>query len=668
MKRFLSFFVAIFATISMFAVENAVAESIDEIASFGEGTDMYFNLPSVTVAGNMWNVVIDPALALPADGKYPWGTILTSDDEWEELKIKKGYSACSNLHDFRFCAKLDGSGKQMWEMEAYATHSGVDYYFHFYHNVPEGVSLFVEEVLEADYDITATDWDSQNDKTDTYFYVYGKDADNKVWKFEIDPLAPTTEWVFGATYKAADFDYEYTKVGSSPAGTGKMTEVKTFTMVLDPSEKISYMEAWFVWKEKLIHLHYGEAPAEKEDGEIELVSNDMKDATADRTDIYIDKFTAKDTKGRTWSFCFDPKATGTHYPWGTTMTLADLDDDPKYTYVKLDGEALTLNAVTLFMDLNEDNGKPYLEATILGTLGEQEYNIHVTANKPAPATEITATSISEKLLYNGRAELEFKDAADNSVTIDFAESTIYYDQVYTYTSKQDSIVAIMTKYNGSTEAMNYSKLYNCKANFLVTKGEGNLITVVLSYTTNRDNKYKLTYTGAYTGSRIGNPIPPTDTIQVAIEAAAEEVSIKETTMIQLSGTSADEQNGINLILSVGKLLGDEDAPGKFSQGDLDKDVTKIIINGDQHAVSEANITITKAGEETYALDAYLSTSDLEYKVYHFTCASFTLKKMENPETGINSINAQKTATKILRNGALIIVKDGVEYNVLGANL
>lgn len=624
MKKFSSFFLTLMFSVSMFAAETIEAEVSGEIDRWGGDTDMYFDMPQANVDGQIWNVTIDPAMELPSDHIYPWGTILTSDDEWEELKVKKGFVACSNLHDFRFCAKLDAEGKQQWELEAYATTGGTEYFFHFYHNVPAGTNLFEVPTLEADYDIEATDWDSQNDKTDTYFYVYGKDADGKSWKFEIDPLAPTTEWVFGATYTDKDFDYGYTKVGSSPAGIGKMTAVKTFTMALDGAEKISYVEAWFEWNGKYIHLHYGDDPSEEEDGEIELVSSDMKDGTADGADVYIDTFTAKDTKGRTWSFCFDPKEDSAekHYPWGTTMSLSDLDSDPRYTYVKLDGKALTLTSVSLFMDLSDDNGKPYLDATIEGTLDEQEYHIHVTANKPAPATEILATSLTSQVLYNGKAELEFKDAAGNTVTIDFKESVVYFDQVYNYTSKLDSITGIMTKYNGATEAMNAGASYNCKASFLATKGEGNDITIALSYTTNRNNKYKLSYTGAYTGSVIGYPIVEPDTIEIAAPMAAAVESVYNFAPVQtIRGASSDSQNSFFFALSVGSLLGDEGEPAVFTKADLTAD-SKFVLDGTGYAIETAQITIQKGLKGAYQLEAYLTSAALENKVYHFTTNAF----------------------------------------------
>lgn len=635
----------------MFAANTIEAEVAGEITRWGGGTDMYFDMPQASVDGQIWNATIDPAMTLPADGNYPWGTILTDNDDWEELKIKKGFQACSNLHDFRFCAKLDAEGKQQWELEAYATTGGTEYFFHFYHNVPAGTNLFDNEPeLTADYDVEATTWNDESSISDAYFKIDGKSTEGQ-WTFEIDPDDSKFDtWTWGETYKNESFDFSCcTKVSSSPVGTGKMTEVKTFTMTLDASKKITYLEAWFVWKEKIIHLHYGEAPSEKEDGNIELVSNDMKDATASGTDVYIAEFTAKDTKGRTWSFSFDPKVTSAekHYPWGTTMTLADMADNMTFTYVKLDGQALTLDSLKLFMDLSDENGKPYLDATVWGKLGEQAYKVHVTANMPAPTTEITATSLTSTVLYNGRAELVFNDAAGNSVTIDFKESMVYFDQVYNYTSKQDSIVAISTRYNGVLEMMNYTALYDCWASFLVTKGEGDNISVTLRYKTNKDNKYKLTYTGAYTGSHIGYAVVTPDTVDVALPMAqAAEVIMLGAKNQMITAASADEKYALDIVLAVGTLLGEEGAPGKFTEADLATGSTATL-EGQTATISTADITISKGASVGYVLEAYISSESVENKVFHFTTDAFGYM-----------YEYKASMIKVLEDEGMVIAKNG----------
>lgn len=522
MKKLFSFFLTLLFATSMFAVENAEIVASADIQRWGGQGDMYFDINAKDQNGQIWNLSLDPSAPLPSDGLYPWGTIMTEADmDWGYTELKLGYTMpTGSVTNLKFCAKFDG-GVQMYELAYDATYDGVEYHVHAVHNVPEGTSLLEEPKLVADFDVEATGWTDRTEPGDVWFDIAGKDASGS-WTFQFDPKDSklSSPWTWGETYTKDDFDYGYAKVTCPAAGAkGTAKEIISFVMTLDGG-KIAYLDAWILSaSDKIINLHYGEKPAEKEDGDIELVSSNMKDATADGTDVYIDEFTAKDTKGRTWSFCFDPKddSAEEHYPWGTMMTLADMDPNMKYTYVKLDGQALTLDSLKLFMDLSDDNGKPYLDATVWGKLGEQAYKVHVTANMPAPTTEITATSMTESLLYNGRAELEFKDAAGNSVTIDFKEGLIYYDQVYTYTNKQDSIIAIMTKYNGNTEAMNSSAQYDCWANFLVTKGESNNITVTLRYKTNRDNKYKLTYTGAYSGSRIVMPVVVPDTIAMSIE-------------------------------------------------------------------------------------------------------------------------------------------------------
>lgn len=522
MKKLFSFVLTLLFATSMFAVENVEVVLGSDIVKWGTAYnhDFYFELTAVKdQLGNSWTFKLDPVMALPADALYPYGTILTDADldmDYTEFSKLVGltYKKATSISNVKMCAQLNDKSEQMFELVADATVEGTEYHIHVTRNIPEGTSLLEEPKLVADFDVEATGWTDRTEPGDVWFDIAGKDASGS-WTFQFDPKDSklSSPWTWGETYTKDDFDYGYAKVTCPAAGArGDAKEIISFVMTLDGG-KIAYLDAWILSaSDKIINLHYGEKPAEKEDGDIELVSEKLPDATASGTDIFIAEFTAKDTKGRTWSFAFDPKATGSHYPWGTTMTLADMTDNMTFTFVKLDGQALTLDSLKLFMDLSDDNGKPYLDATVWGKLGEQAYKVHVTANMPAPTTEITATSMSESLLYNGRAELEFKDAAGNSVTIDFKEGLIYYDQVYTYTNKQDSIIAIMTKYNGNTEAMNYSAQYDCWANFLVTKGEGDNITVTLRYKTNRDNKYKLTYTGAYSGSRIVTPVVEPDTI------------------------------------------------------------------------------------------------------------------------------------------------------------
>lgn len=609
----------------MFAVENAEIVATTDIQRWGGQGDMYFDINAKDQNGQTWNLSLDPSAPLPSDGLYPWGTIMTEADmDWGYTELKLGYTMpTGSVTNLKFCAKFDG-GVQMYELAYDATYGGVEYHVHVVHNVPEGTSLLEEPELVADFDVEATGWKNETGSDgDVYFQIYGPGT----WKFQFDPDESTfATWTWGETYTKDNFDYGYASVsGPENDANGKAQEFISFTMTLDGSNNIAYLDAWILSKNgKYIHLHYGEAPAEKEDGEIELVSSDMKDATAEGTDVYIGMFTAKDTKGRTWSFSFDPKVTSAekHYPWGTTMSLSDLDDDPSYTYVKLDGEALTLSSLSLFMDLSEDNGKPYLDATIEGSLGEQEYHIHVTANKPAPATEIIATTIADGTA-GGNAQLNFTAPNSTTVSIEFAEPTIYFDQVYNYTAKKDSITAIMTRYNGgSLEAMNAGPSYNCKASFLATKGEGNDITITLSYTTAIDHKYKLTYTGAYTGKKIGYPVVEPDTIEIAAPMAAAVESVYNFAPVQtIQGASSDSQNSFFFALSVGSLLGDEGEPAVFTEADLTSD-SEFVLDGDGYAIETAQITIQKGLKGAYQLEAYLTSAALENKVYHFTTNAF----------------------------------------------
>lgn len=460
-----------------------------------------------------------------------------------------------------------------------------------------------------------------------------KDQNNQVWNFVMDHAQKATEYPFWGQILTDADTWENLAVKK---GYVKST-IKSFRFiaVMDGATQRWELEAEVTNAGEDYHVHashnlpegglFNGGGSEEKGGSFDVVSNDLKSSTAEGTDIFISEFTAKDIKGRTWSFVFDPTAKGSTYPFGTTMTLADLDNsesNQKYNHVALDGSYLTLTSVTLFMDINEDNGNPYLEATVVGTLDEAEYTVHVTANKPAPAKEIAATSMKESVAGT-ELELQFTDNEGTSVTIDFAESTIYFDQVYTYSSRKDSITAIMTELSdGSLEGMNAGSLYNCKANFLVTKGEGNEITIALSYVTAKDNKYKLTYTGAYTGSHIGTPVVEPDTVQINAPLANAIVDQYLGAEVQsIMAASEDYLNSMFVTLKVGSLLGEDDAPGVFTEADLTSD-SEIVIDGDDAPITTANITIQKGLKGAYQLEAFFTSATFENKVFHFTTNAF----------------------------------------------
>ena len=101
------------------------------------------------------------------------------------------------------------------------------------------------------------------------------------------------------------------------------------------------------------------------------------------------------------------------------------------------------------------------------------------------------------------------------------------------------------------------------------------------------------------------------------------------------------------------------------------DEAEVVFNGKHFQLADAKgntngaLAITKTGEYEYAL----ADGTIVYMGNVVgTVTGITFKMIEDPTTGINSVDAKAVKSgKFLENGKLVIIKNGVKYNVIGIN-
>ena len=87
---------------------------------------------------------------------------------------------------------------------------------------------------------------------------------------------------------------------------------------------------------------------------------------------------------------------------------------------------------------------------------------------------------------------------------------------------------------------------------------------------------------------------------------------------------------------------------------------EIIETTTSHTITPLKSTITLDGNALKGFSIIGEVLGNDHQVYQIT-----LSKQTNP-TAIQDITATKTVQKTLQGGQLIIIKNGVKYNVLGA--
>ena len=86
--------------------------------------------------------------------------------------------------------------------------------------------------------------------------------------------------------------------------------------------------------------------------------------------------------------------------------------------------------------------------------------------------------------------------------------------------------------------------------------------------------------------------------------------------------------------------------------------SSLTVDGQKITFQRGEITVTKDGDNKHMTAGLLGNNRVWYNIQLTTAGSIT--------TALDNISTQTPATKMIKNGQLIILKNGVEYNALGA--
>jgi len=168
----------------------------------------------------------------------------------------------------------------------------------------------------------------------------------------------------------------------------------------------------------------------------------------------------------------------------------------------------------------------------------------------------------------------------------------------------------------------------------------------------------VTYKGTANVTLYEEPEPPTPetTVTLNITNGALADYIESDGAIGIQGENADGL-GVRLVVYTNQIVGD------YTEEDLDANYSVVYWEGDNTSIYSATIKVVPAdgGIE----NGYLVTAELlcyNNTLYKVTLAAPTVV------TGINNVNATKSAVKAIENGQLFINANGVRYNVNGARV
>jgi hypothetical protein len=144
---------------------------------------------------------------------------------------------------------------------------------------------------------------------------------------------------------------------------------------------------------------------------------------------------------------------------------------------------------------------------------------------------------------------------------------------------------------------------------------------------------------------------------VSIVATGATATVDENDWLVINGT----WNGLPLVV---KVAGYEDAPYKEYTGTQVGEMEFGVWGETESDFGFANsVTVIKTGDNLDVMGEFISfATNITYNV----SVSATLQS--NPGTGLDNLDTTVAPAKLIENGQLIIIKNGVRYNTLGATV
>ena len=172
----------------------------------------------------------------------------------------------------------------------------------------------------------------------------------------------------------------------------------------------------------------------------------------------------------------------------------------------------------------------------------------------------------------------------------------------------------------------------------------NLVQLEASFVQGMD-----TFLVLFTGFPYAKPedIVPVDTVELYFANA---MIVYDMGMNHIEATSADPQ--VELFVGyMGNMFAAVNA-SNFSYN------TSFVVEGQEIAFLRGEMKVQKDGDDKVMTAGLLGDNRVWYNIHLTTAATIT--------TAVENTSVQTTAKKIIENGQLWIVKDGVKYNVLGS--
>ena len=182
------------------------------------------------------------------------------------------------------------------------------------------------------------------------------------------------------------------------------------------------------------------------------------------------------------------------------------------------------------------------------------------------------------------------------------------------------------------------------AGFATFSQEGELVKFEASLIYNMD-----TLVLTLTGFPYAQPedIVPVDTVELKFAGATMQYDMG---LNRIEASSTNPQAKL-FIGYTGTLISTVDV-ANFSYN------SSLILEGEQITFLRGKIQVKKSGDHKVATAGLLGNNRVWYNIQLTTAGSIT--------TALDNISTQTPATKMIKNGQLIILKNGVEYNALGA--
>lgn len=335
---------------------------------------------------------------------------------------------------------------------------------------------------------------------------------------------------------------------------------------------------------------------------------------------------------------------------GVTYTLADMLAD--YSYAKVLGETIDYASASLTKTVAA-NGDYTIAASFVDTLGNT-WNINYTYVKPIANRQesLTLAGLELNLFEGGWQLMGF--SADETKYVSIAAYSNYVSGTYTEAELEGDYCFI------------YTDLVFDAAGELTSGNKFALISANLNVSYN-DADSTITITGTFVGQN-GADVPEF-TLSLSGKVPAPEVSDMTFSFSQnAAGITVTPSNNDDEWdwLIVGKAVFDNYGADYIAEAIYED-------YGNQYAVSGQQVLAWDEEISWYTTDE--DTGELIPGEYVLVVWGSGSKAVTTPAAyyqfgvyaeGIENVDANATATKVIRNGQLIIEKNGVKYNAQGA--